>query len=119
MLSKKFRLNKKKDFDRVFQTGLSAYNQILGIKVLQNNEQENSRFGIMVSNKVDKKAVVRNQIKRRLRAALFSQLDYFKQPCDLVVIAQTKIKEADYQEILKTISSLLKKLKLLNEIDKK
>ena len=69
MLPKKNRLTKKNDFDRVFKKGISVFDYILGIKILKNNLPD-SRFGIIVSNKISKKANERNKIKRQIRECL-------------------------------------------------
>ena len=57
MLKKINRLTKQKDFEKVFKNGQSVYDGKLGIKALANNLPEN-RYGIIISAKVSKKAVV-------------------------------------------------------------
>ncbi len=66
MLGKENRLRRKKDFEEIFKKGRSFKESFLVLKILKNNLKV-SRFGFVVSQKVSKKAVVRNKIKRRLR----------------------------------------------------
>ena len=110
MFTKKNRLNKKSDFDWVFKKGRSFYTKKLGIKTLKNN-LEDSRFGIIVSTKVAKKAVKRNLLKRRIREALRLRLERIKKGCDFMVIALPGSAELKYNEVEKEIEQILQKLK--------
>lgn len=109
MLKKEHRLTKKKDFDNVFAVGRSSYTDILGIKITANNS-EKSRIGFLVGSKVSKKAVVRNLIKRRLRAAISSFLLYIPPGFDIVVVATPKIATKEYLEIQKGVEYNLNRL---------
>ena len=62
-----------------------------------------SRFGIIVSSKVSKSAVKRNQIKRRLRAVVVSSLTKLKTPADIILIANPPITNSSYQSLADTI----------------
>lgn len=111
MLKKEHRLTKKKDFDNVFAVGRSSFSDILGIKLVANNT-EKSRIGFLVGSKVSKKAVVRNLIKRRLRAAISSFLFSLPSGFDIVIIANKKIIEYNFSDIKKVLEINLKKLTL-------
>jgi len=112
MLKKENRLTKKKDFDQVFEKGKSSFNKLLGIKAV-NNESSFSRFGIIVSTKISKKAVERNKIKRRIRNILQKELENIRIGKDVVIITLPEIKNKEYQEIEGALKISLKKLKLL------
>ncbi len=112
MLPKINRLNKDKDFARVFKEGRSSYNNLLGIKCAKNG-LDITRFGILVGVKTSKKAVARNLIKRRIREALRNALVRLKQGYDLVIIALPPSVEADYAGISHSINSGLAKLRIL------
>ena len=111
MLSKEQRLTKKKDFDLVLTTGQASYNQTIGVKV-QDNQLNHSRFGILVSNKVSKKAVDRNKIKRQIREVIQSQFNRIKPGKDCVVITLPPVLGKRYSEIEKALSKHFKKLHL-------
>lgn len=111
MLKKENRINKNKDFDRIFKTGQSFYGRILGIKVV-NNELGLNRFGIMLSNKVSKKAVIRNRFKRQIREIIKNELILLKTGHDLVIIVFPLILDKNYQELEELVKNGLKRLKL-------
>lgn len=112
MLLKKNRLQYRKDFDNAFKFSKGVFTEIIGIKFIANN-LENSRFGIIVSNKISKKAVVRNRIKRQVREIISLNLEDIKKGFDIVIITRIGIVEKKYQEIEKDILNIFKKTKLL------
>ena len=112
MLPKKERLQHRKDFDSAFKSSKGVFAEIIGIKFVANN-LENSRFGIIVSNKISKKAVVRNRIKRQIREIIRLNLDNIEKGFDIVIITRIGIVGKKYQEIEKDILEIFKKTKLL------
>ena len=109
MLSKEHRLSKQKDFDHVFKKGKQSYDSIIGIKLISNKEK-NSRFGIVISNKISKKAVVRNKIKRKIRAIIHQELAKLKEDQDCILIASPQIEKATFEDIEKSIIKHFKTL---------
>lgn len=65
------------------------------------------RFGFVVGKKVGK-AVVRNKVKRRLRAACRECLPYLKSGFDAVFVARKGAAEADYHCLLSEMQSLFR-----------
>ncbi len=114
MLKKVHRLTKQKDFDYVFKRGRASYSKILGIKTAKNNLDYN-RFGMMVSNKVSKKAVERNKIKRQLRAVVKLALNNLKSGYDCVIITSPSILGKSYAEIEVTVNKSFSKLHLYKD----
>jgi ribonuclease P protein component len=110
MLKKKNRIHLKNDFDRVFEHGNSFYNKILGIKFCKNNLSI-SRFGIIVSSKISKGAVKRNQIKRIIRDYLQENIDNIESSRDFVIITLPEIEKKDKFEIRKALFNTLQALK--------
>jgi len=98
MLEKKNRICLDKEFDRVFKTGQSFYGKVLGLKAAK-NDLSVSRFGLMVSLKVSKKAVVRNKIKRQLRAIISKELPLMRPGVDVVIIVFPLILNKKIEEI--------------------
>lgn len=111
MLDKKNRIRLKKEFDHVFQTGQSFYSGIIGVKIA-NNKENIVRFGFLVGLKVNKKAVVRNKIKRQLREISFQELKEIKNGTDIVIIALPAILKADFEIIKKDLKLAIKRLNL-------
>jgi len=111
MLKKENQLKKDKEFDNVFKGGRSVFGRILGIKAVANGLKI-SRFGILVSNKISKKAVERNKIKRQIREVIRLQVSGIKPGFDVVFITLPPILGSSYQEIEEAINHNFKKLGL-------
>jgi len=111
MLPKPLKLTKNKEFDQVFSAGKAAYTDFVGVKCVKNS-LEISRFGILTSVKVSKKATVRNKIKRRIRQVLLAEMDILKPGYDCAVICRPAIAEKKYQEIETNLRHLFARLKL-------
>ena len=112
MLKKANRLLKKKDFDAVWQKGRSSYDKILGIKAIP-SELRSNRFGIMVGLKVSKKAVERNNIKRRIREMLRAESGKLKIGFDIVITVLPAAKSLDFKELQASLIFNLKRLRLI------
>lgn len=112
MLARRLRLVKEKDFRNIFKNGKSSYTKIFRIKVLANG-QEFNRYGIVISNKVSKKACERNKLKRQSRAAI-KEFDIKLLPgFDLIIIASPAALNQEYKFIKSELEKLLFILKLL------
>jgi ribonuclease P protein component len=112
MLSKKERLTKNKEFEKVWQRGRSSFDGLLGVKAVPNNLGCN-RFGILVGLKVGKKAVERNKVKRRIREAIKSFSLELKKGFDIVVISLPAAKEKKQEVFKESLAGSFKKLRLL------
>lgn len=112
MLAKPNRLTKNKEFERIFAKSYSSFDKLLGIKSAPNDLGIN-RIGIIISNKVSKKAVERNKIRRRIRGVLENNLKTLKPGYDIVIIVSVMAKEKGFTEIEDSIIFNLKRLRLL------
>lgn len=112
MLALKYRLKKKKDFDRVLQESKTLREDFLVIKIKE-NQQENPRFGFVVSKRVAPKATQRNKIKRLLRETVRNHIQRgeINNNIDVVVIVLPGIQNRGGKDIRKTIDTLLRKIK--------
>ncbi len=108
MLSKNNRLKKRDDFDGVFKRGRKFKEDFLLLRVVKNNFQK-SRFGFIVSQKVSKKAVLRNKIKRRLRAIVEAKIPKIKEGLDIVLIADPGLEKKDFWELEEITGNIFKK----------
>ena len=111
MLAKRSRLVKEKDFKTIFRRGKSFYAKIFGVKALANGLKEN-RYGIVIGTKVSKKAVERNKLKRRLRAAIKEFDGKLVRGFDLIVIVSPSAKNQKYKFIKNELEKALFTLKL-------
>ncbi|OHA65881.1 MAG: ribonuclease P protein component [Candidatus Wildermuthbacteria bacterium RIFCSPHIGHO2_12_FULL_45_9] len=95
MLSKLNRLSKKKDFDRIFRQGKGIRHEGLLAKIWYQDIQC-SRFGIVVSKKIAKKAVVRNRIRRLISQALQKRLKRMAKHADIILVV---LPGSDFSEL--------------------
>jgi len=117
MLKKLYRLNKTKDIQAILKTGRSFYAPVLMLKV-KANELPVSRFTVIVSNRVSKKATQRNLIKRRIREIVRLLLPKMETGADVAILASPKMistqgKVLGYQDMTREIEAVLKKARLL------
>ena len=109
MLQKANRLKKKNDFEAVFKKGRSFKNSFLVLKTAPNKLKE-TRFGLVVSQKISKKAVVRNKVRRRLSEAIRMEINGIKKGRDMVLIALPGIENKSLLEIKEILASVIKKV---------
>ena len=111
MISKANRLSKQKDFEKIFRQGKGYRVNGLTIKSLA-RKQSFSRFGLVIGNKVAKKAVTRNRLRRQIRAILRAHLTDIKPGLDVVLIAKPSLLGLSYQELEETVIDLFEKAEL-------
>lgn len=113
MLPKTNCLKSEEDFQKVFKYGKGSENTFIKIKFFKNFKKY-SRFGFIISNKFSKKAVVRNLIKRRLRAAARILSKNIKMGFDVVVWPKIALKKSTYQVLLENFKEILNKNDILS-----
>ncbi len=112
MLKNKNRLKKRKDFAYIYRKGERYFCDDLTLFYVK-SRFKNARFGISVSNKVGN-AVVRNKIKRRLRAILSQYTNKITYK-SLIISVKPEIVDKDFNDIQERIKKLFKKGKILDE----
>jgi len=114
MLAKKNRLKTDLEIKRLIQSGKTFFLPQLTIKYLVN--QDNIvKIGLVVSNKVDKRASVRNLLKRRLREINRILLKDLKANYNLLIIAKKSALDLSFAELKKQIEFAYQQSKLLNK----
>lgn len=108
MLKKENRIRLKNDFDRAFKHGNSLYSKKIGLKV-SNNDLGLSRFGVVVSTKVSKKAVERNRIKRIIRSYIQDNLEQIKSGLDVIIITLPALNNYQKDDLKQEIQDLFLK----------
>jgi ribonuclease P protein component len=103
------RLTKRRDFAAVYRKGRAFAHPLVVLRLLP-NQLPYSRYGFTVSKTVGN-AVVRNQVRRRLREGIRTLL---VQPgWDIVVIARQKAAAADFHTLRRATSGLLSRAEVL------
>ncbi|MCB9978248.1 MAG: ribonuclease P protein component [Rhodospirillales bacterium] len=118
-------LKKRSDFLRARDKGRRWVSQGLVIQAVPRAENSANaetspeagriRFGLTVTKKVDRRAVVRNRIKRRLRAAAAQSLVLANPDFDYVLIGRTETLDRPYARLCGDITWCLSKMGLLAE----
>ncbi|MEK7186306.1 MAG: ribonuclease P protein component [Patescibacteria group bacterium] len=77
------------------------------------SEEDRARVGVVVSKKVEAKAVGRNRIKRQVRSYIEKILPTIKKGQDILIIARKDARDKTTKQIRDTIEESLKKAKVL------
>ena len=112
MIAKDIRISRKKDFDLILRSKLKFYSNNLVLR-FSKNELSKSRFCVVVSKKISKKAVDRNKIRRRIYEIVRLNYNKIKPNFDFMIFVSRGILKMKYQEIEQEILSLFKKAKVL------
>ncbi len=119
-LPKANRLKHPKAFKTVYQKGKRTsgkYFILRSWKAVANSSGEASlpptQVGISISQKVSKKAVVRNRIKRQIRGIIRSYLPQLALGWKIVVIVKPQAQGCNYEDFLRELRQLLIKSEVL------
>ena len=110
MLPKENRLTDDYDFRRVKRLGKSYHCPLFKLSIARRKIEGPSRFGFVISKKIDKRAVVRNRIKRLLREAVRNKLEKIPGGFDIVFVVRPKIVGKSYEEINTVFDQVLSKV---------
>jgi ribonuclease P protein component len=129
MLPPAHRLRRDREFSAVYRKGIRRNSQNLTLRALRDSnfnqhrlaQQQTglktlpaTRIGISISLKVSKLAVVRNRIKRQIRAALRQILPRMSPGWNLVIVVRPTAQECNYAEFLQELEKLLVEAEVLN-----
>jgi len=109
------RVRKRPEFLKIQDKGKKLRTKHFLISIISRADSKDSRLGITVTKKVHKRAVKRNQIKRRVREVFRHARPRFDQHGDIVVIALVGASELDFGQISRQLTFLFYKSKLLKE----
>ncbi|MGF1569944.1 MAG: ribonuclease P protein component [Nodosilinea sp.] len=129
MLPKRYRLRQSRDFSQVYRYGQKAVSAHLVVRVMKGGgiptqdaqplaskpePPAPAMIGIVVSLKVSKRAVVRNRLKRQIRAALRVLLPRLTSPAQIVISVRPEASQCGYAEFLRELEALLTKLEVIH-----
>ncbi|HVS78862.1 MAG TPA: ribonuclease P protein component [Candidatus Saccharimonadales bacterium] len=114
MLSRANRFHGLGSLRHVYRGGQTARGPLFGVKAVTNSRRRDWRAAVVVSRKVNKSAVARNRIRRRLYEAL-RQLDaQITRPHDIVVtVFSDKVIETPHAELTGQLKKQLKQAGVL------
>lgn len=112
-MRKAYRVKKESDFQKVFHHGKSTANRQFVLYVLDKKEQPHFRVGLSVGKKIGN-AVVRNNVKRKIRQSLTELKPKLKTEKDFIVIARKPAADMSVKETKKSLIHVLKLAKMLD-----
>lgn len=112
MIKTKNRLKKRKEFSYIFRKGERINAGEISCLYIK-SKFFYPRFGISVSNKVGN-AVVRNKIKRQLRAILSQFLPKITYK-NIIILVHPDIVHLNFQQMSEKVEKILKKGNIINE----
>jgi ribonuclease P protein component len=104
---RRLRLRSSTDFDRVLRAGRRLGSASLTVYV-RDNESGVPRIGLAVSRRLGN-AVVRNRIKRRLRALVGPLAGRSRAGRDVVIVARAPVIEADAAHLRDEVNEVWRK----------
>lgn len=113
-LPKPYRLRQRRDFHKVYQSGLRRTGEYVILRALFDSASDKdtnpvpSCIGISISQKVDKKAVIRNRIKRQIRVAMRTLLPRIPPGWKMVIVVRPSCSpQCNYAKLLIELEQLL------------
>ncbi|MEO7664123.1 MAG: ribonuclease P protein component [Candidatus Limnocylindrales bacterium] len=100
-------LSRPPDFAALQENGTMKSHPLLSARIAR-TDLETTRFGMATSRAIGS-AVVRNRVRRRLRAALRGMAPAFQPGWDVLIIARPAVVTADHQALTSALRRLLAK----------
>lgn len=105
------RIRKGHEFKRIYQNGKKVVKKHFVVyAVIREDDTSTTRLGISVSKRVDKKACVRNRIKRLLRESFRLNKDKCKKGYDVIIVARHGILELGFHEMGKLLVNIINEI---------
>jgi len=109
MLAEINRLKSQKDFKEVALNGSRFFSAFFVIYKL-NRKRKAARVGVVVSNKISKKAVVRNKLRRWVKSDVREVLQELPK-ADYMIVLKKAVLNKSHDELKKSLLSSLKRVK--------
>jgi ribonuclease P protein component len=126
-LPKAHRLRRRQDFQDVYQAGRRRSGQYLTVLfLLRKNHQQQltaetldqplpTQIGVSISQKVSKRAVIRNRMKRQIHGAFRQLLPRMAPGWRIVVVVRPVLSsKCDYAEFLRELEQLLTEAEVIH-----
>ena len=110
--SRRGRLSRSAEFERVYRQGRSHANRYLVLYAFPREREGDLRLGVSVSRKVGG-AVVRNRVKRLLREAFSAHRERLTAGQDVVIVARPDVRELAERDGVQGVDGAL--VELLSE----
>ena len=112
MLSKKYRFHSRGGVRYVYQKGKTVRSPKMSLVFAENNKGF-TRMAVVVSKKVEKSAVKRNRIRRRIYEALRLNMKHVPEKRDYIFVVFSKeILKMPFKELESTLGNLIEESKV-------
>ena len=107
MIRQRYRFHSRGGVKYTYKQGKTIRSPYLTL-VCAKNSRHRQRFAVVVSKKIEKTAVGRNRIRRRVYEAVRQDFGKLKKPRDYIFVVYNKnIKEMSFSELQKLLRSLI------------
>jgi ribonuclease P protein component len=114
MISRTNRFHGYNSLRYVYRHGSVSRGALFAVKAAENSRRKNYRVAVVVSRKVNKSAVARNRIRRRLYEISRELGQNISQPYDIVItVFHDTVLETPYKELTDQLKRQFKELKLI------
>lgn len=93
MLPRRFRLTAARDFQFIYKTGRRRASHYFLLRLSRGPSQA-TRIAVVVSTKVSKRAVVRNRLKRHVRAVVGQLLPTLPTGLDIIITVRQVVSDS-------------------------
>jgi len=101
----------------VYKKGRSVRGGPLGLRYILNTRRDHFRAAVVVSRKVDKSAVVRNRIRRRVYEVIRLAAPEISQPYDIAItVYDNQLATMDAASVSKLVRSCLTKAGIITSV---
>jgi ribonuclease P protein component len=108
MISRAHRFHGYNSLKRVYKYGESTRGPLLAVKSILNERRKSYRVAVVVSRKVNKSAVARNRIRRRLYEIVRGLENTISEPHDIVItVFHDSVREEPADKLQKQVQKQL------------
>lgn len=112
MLPLHFRLRTRREFTNVYIKGKVVRGKYLTIRFLKKGDNKKTRFGFAPARKIGK-AVLKNEVKRRVREICRYYVDFFQDGYDIVINIKQDVVSTPYEELKGDFLDICRRARLL------
>jgi ribonuclease P protein component len=114
MLSRAHRFHGYNSLRFVYRQGKAARGPAFAVKAAENPRRSSYRVAVVVSRKVNKSAVARNRMRRRLYEAVRELAPAINGPYDIAItVFHDTVLEQPYKQLLGQLKKQFKELKII------
>jgi ribonuclease P protein component len=109
MISRRHRFHGYNSLRYVYRQGRVARGSMFAVKAALNQKRRDYRVAVVVSRKVNKSAVARNRMRRRLYEVVREFEAKIEQPYDIAItVFQDSLQEVSYKQLKSQLAKQLK-----------